>query len=38
LAQHEASPVTLEKPRVLLARPEAAFGDYRLARGFGTAR
>jgi len=38
LAQHEASPVTLEKLRFLLTRAEAAFGDYRLARDFGTAR
>jgi len=30
LAQHEASPVTLEKLRFLLTRALAAFGDYRL--------
>ena len=30
LAQHEASPVTLEKLRFLLDRAVAAFGDYRL--------
>jgi hypothetical protein len=30
--------VTLEKLRLLLTRAVAAFGDYRLARGFGTAR
>ena len=30
LAQHEASPVTLEKLRFLLQRAVAAFGDYRL--------
>jgi hypothetical protein len=30
LAQHEASPVTVEKLRFLLERAVAAFGDYRL--------
>ena len=30
LAQHEASPVTVEKLRFLLDRAVAAFGDYRL--------
>ena len=30
LAQHEASPVTLEKLRFLLTRAVAVFGDYRL--------
>jgi hypothetical protein len=30
LAQHEVSPVTLEKLRFLLARAVHAFGDYQL--------